>query len=93
MWYMGDGWGWWMLFGSLMMIGFWAAVIWVVAALARRPEDRVGAPPPRAEPTALEVLERRYASGELSDEEFEAKKRRLAGYPARDAGATGEPRL
>lgn len=78
MWHMGDGSGWWMLWGSLMMIGFWGVVIWAVVALIRRPDDQWTAPS-RREPTALEVLERRYAGGELSDEEFEAKKRRLSG--------------
>ena len=68
-----------MLFGSLMMVAFWVAVIWAVAALTRRPEGRRGAPPPRAEPTALQILERRYANDELSDEGVEAKKRRLLG--------------
>jgi uncharacterized membrane protein len=29
--------------------------------------------------SALEVLSRRYAAGELTDEEFDAKRRRLEG--------------
>ena len=78
MWHMGDGWGWWMLFGTLMMVGFWGVLIWAVAAMVRGPRE-TSAPGARREFTALEMLERRYASGELSDEEFEAMKRRLLG--------------
>jgi uncharacterized membrane protein len=32
-----------------------------------------------ADDSALEVLRRRYAAGELTDEEFDAKRRRLEG--------------
>lgn len=77
MWHMSDSWGWWMTFGMLMMAAFWIIVIWAVIALVRRPPD----PPERTrldhEPTAREILERRYARGELTDEEFEEKRRRL----------------
>jgi uncharacterized membrane protein len=30
--------------------------------------------------SALDVLHRRYAAGELTDEEFDAKRRRLEGW-------------
>jgi putative membrane protein len=79
MWHMGDGWGWWLLVSSLMMIGFWLAVIWIVAMVLRRPPPHGEEQGPRAEPTALEILERRWAKGELTDDEFEAKKQRLSG--------------
>jgi putative membrane protein len=77
MWHMGDGWGWWMIFGSLMMVGFWIAVIWAVSAVVRGSSapGRDKASP--SDPTALEILARRYASGEISDEEFEMKRRKL----------------
>ena len=77
MWHMGDGWGWWMLSGTVMMAGFWIAIVWVFAAIARRPPDTGAERSTRAEPTALEILERRYASGELTDDEFVAMKRKL----------------
>ena len=47
-----------------------------VLALAQADGAARGA---RDEPTALEILEWRYASGELSDEEFEGMKQRLLG--------------
>ena len=31
MWGMHDGMGWWMLFGGIWMVVFWAAVIWLIA--------------------------------------------------------------
>jgi uncharacterized membrane protein len=68
------------------MAGFWVVVLWAVAAIIRHPPDLRQEPPRRAEPTALEILERRYASGELSDEEFEAKRHRLRGQ---DGAAPG----
>ena len=78
MWHMGDGWGWWMAFGTVFMIAFWLIVIWAIGNFAQRPPRE--APTPRdVEPTALEILERRYANDELTDEEFEEKRRRLLG--------------
>lgn len=77
MWHMTNGWGWWMFFGTLMMAVFWIAVIYAVIWLGRRPSDERQQPPRSEEPTPLQILERRYASGELSDEEFETKKHKL----------------
>jgi len=74
---MGDGWGWWMLFGTVMMFGSVAAIVWAVTARDRRPLERGEQQEPRAEPTAREILERRYASGELTHDEFEEMRRRL----------------
>ena len=79
MWHMGDGWGWWMLSGTVMMAGFWIAIIWVFAAITRHPPDPGGGRSTRSEPTALDILERRFASGELSEDEFVAMKRKLTG--------------
>jgi putative membrane protein len=79
-WHMGNGAGWWMVFGSVMMVVFWVAIIWAVTAVVRRPPEERGR---SSEPTALEILERRYARGELTDDEFESMKHRLNG---RDGG-------
>ncbi|MBX6378729.1 MAG: SHOCT domain-containing protein [Clostridia bacterium] len=60
----GPGWGW---VGMIIMFLFWVAVIalaaWAVAALAS----------PRVrwrEDEAIELLRRRYASGEISEEQY-----------------------
>jgi putative membrane protein len=81
MWHMGDDWGWWMIFGSLMMAAFWIVVAWAVVALIRRPPDAPPRRPPDDEPNALEILERRYARGEVSDSEFERMRALLARRP------------
>lgn len=79
MWNMDEGWGWWMASGWLWMVIFWGLIIWAVVTLTRPRGDRGGDRPAAREPTALEILERRYAGGELSEEQFEAMRRRLQG--------------
>ena len=74
MWHMGDGWGWWMVFGTIMMVAFWLMIIWAIGSLGQRPTHDTTSPPSRDQPTALEILERRYANGELTNEEFEEKR-------------------
>jgi putative membrane protein len=71
-----DGdWGWWMVVGWFWMVAFWGIVIWGVVALVQR-SNRQEPPAPR-EDDALTILERRYARGELSAEEFEGMRRTL----------------
>jgi len=84
---MNDGWDWSMTLSVLLMVGFWVALLSTVFAVTRRPSDHQ-APPPNRGPTALEILDRRYASGELSDEEFEAKRRRLRSFASRTPSGT-----
>ena len=53
MWHSGDGMGWWMLWGGLMMVFFWGAIIalvvWAVQSVGRRDDGHAqsGAIPPR----------------------------------------------
>ena len=81
MWHTGDGMGWWMGWGGLMMVLFWggiiAIIVWTVQTLTRR-EDGQGQPdaPRRA---ALDIARERYARGEITREEFEQIKRGLEG--------------
>jgi len=77
MWHMHDGWGWWMVFGWLWMIVLWGLIIWAVYAVITRIEHRSPGQPPRGEPTALEILEQRYARGEITTEQFEEMRQRL----------------
>jgi putative membrane protein len=77
MWHMGDGWGWWMGFGSIWMVLFWVGIIWAVLTLRARWTGEQNRPP-QDEGTALEILERRYARGELSDEQYEMLRHRLS---------------
>ncbi|MDZ7727974.1 MAG: SHOCT domain-containing protein [Dehalococcoidia bacterium] len=79
----------WMIFGPLSMIIFWGVVIWAVVTLVTRsnqPSQGSGTGSAAAnapghanrEPTsALQILEERFARGEISQEEFEEKRRVL----------------
>jgi len=62
--------------GGILMLLFWAAVIGggvlLVAGLGRQ-----NAPPTERDDTPLEILKRRYASGEIDHDEFERIKESL----------------
>ncbi len=75
MWDMGDGWGWWMMVGWVWMLVFWGLIIWAVVTVI----DRLGGERRSAGGDALDILERRYARGELNHDEFEEMRRRLTG--------------
>lgn len=69
-----DGWSaWHMGFGMLMMLLFWIAIIaftiWVVRQIPWSRE--------REETSALEILKRRYARGEIDKTEYEQRKKDL----------------
>jgi putative membrane protein len=74
-WGYGTGW-----VGMILMAAFWIAVIvgiiflirWVVISTV------TGGRGARSEESALEILKRRYARGEINKEEFEEKKKDLA---------------
>lgn len=78
-----DGWnghmgwdgGWWMLiWGTLMMAGFVSLVVWLVRSTeGGRPH------PPREDPTASarRILAERFASGELTTDEYRERSAEL----------------
>jgi putative membrane protein len=80
-----DGYGWpWGLamgLGGLMMLAFWGAVLVGVVLLVRGligPGSTSGRTESgRTEQTALEVLKRRYAAGEITREQFDDMRRVL----------------
>lgn len=77
-----DGWGWgWghMIFGSVMMIGFWAGVILVVILAVRwlGGGTRHKHTESSNRTQALDVLKERFARGEIDQQEFEERKRLL----------------
>ena len=72
------GWSWGgMIFGGILMILFWVAlialVVWVVRLIIRQGQ------PPREGPTQspLDIARIRYARGEITREQFEQLKRDL----------------
>jgi putative membrane protein len=73
----GMGWGYGMGgFGNIVMLAFWIAVIVGIIFLVRWLviSTRAGERSARPEDSALEILKRRYARGEINKEEFEGKK-------------------
>jgi putative membrane protein len=68
------GWGW-TLFGSIMMVAFWGALVWLFVELARGagPGSRTRDEGPK------EIADRRLARGELTLEEHERIVARLKG--------------
>ena len=66
------GWGM-MIFWIMVVIGIIFLVRWLVG------QGRKGREVPPREESALDILEKRYAKGEIDREEFERKKRDLTG--------------
>jgi putative membrane protein len=73
----GFGMGW---FGSIIMVAFWVVVIVAIIFLIRwlAVTSRSKGPGLASEESALEILKKRYARGEINKQEFEDKKRDLA---------------
>jgi putative membrane protein len=59
-------------------MGLWWVVILVAVVFLGKWVMDQRTPPPKGE-SAMEVLKRRYAGGEISKEEFEEKKRAIVG--------------
>jgi putative membrane protein len=86
---MGGGmdWGWgWMFSGGLMMVLFWGVLIALVVLAVRgltggasstTNDTHVGATRREAGAPPLEILQARYARGEISREEYETIRRDL----------------
>lgn len=67
--HMNWGWG-----GGLMML-VWVALIVAVIYWLIRAANRNSNQPPSPPESALDILKKRYARGEISKEEFEERKR------------------
>ena len=66
-------WGWGMGFGWIFMFFFWALVILGILALVKWLSGNGGA----RSKTALEILQERYARGEIDQQEYQQKRRDL----------------
>ncbi len=74
-WGYGTGW-----FGIIIMAAFWIAIIVGIVFLIRWLvlSTRTAGHKAHVEDSALEILKKRYARGEINKEEFEEKKKDLA---------------
>jgi putative membrane protein len=83
------GWGAgnWLLMGLGMLL-FWAfvvaGIVWLVHYTGRRPATPehgvpLGKPAGPVRPSALEILDERYARGEIGEEEYRARRDTLTG--------------
>lgn len=73
-WHMDGDWGWWMIIGSTWMVIFWGLLIWGAVVLFQRSNREVSGGQ-GDDPVA--ILERRYARGEITKEEFEEARTTL----------------
>ena len=78
-WHYGWGWGH-MIFGSLMMILFWGGIIVVIVVAMRwlGSGSSHGTTPATPRNKALDILQERFARGEIDKEEFEERRRLLS---------------
>ena len=73
----GFGWGWGMGFGMIGMVLFWVLIIFGIVVLVRRVSGSSASSDPSASKTALDMLNERYARGDIDQQELQAKKRDL----------------
>jgi putative membrane protein len=82
-WHPGWGWGH-MIFGGLMMLFFWGGLILLVVLLVRwlgsagGSGHAAGPAGPAGRRTPLEILQERFAKGEIEKEDYEERKRLLS---------------
>jgi putative membrane protein len=76
----GGGWGH-MLFGGFMMLSFWAGLIALVALAVRwiSTDSAGGLGSTASGKTPKQILEERFAKGEIDKQEFDDRKTALAG--------------
>jgi putative membrane protein len=70
------GWGWMMLM-PLLWIVLIGLIVWAAIRLSQRTSDRTGGQPQRDTPQ--EILDRRFASGEIDAETYRRARDTLAG--------------
>ena len=74
-WMMGGFGGMW--FMPILMIVFWGLVIWGIVALVRGVASSSNTGSSNQTDSALEILKRRYARGEINKQEYEERKKDL----------------
>lgn len=85
-----NGWDGWWFFMPLVMVAFWAVVIWIAVSLVG---TRPGAAPPERDRPATpeEILAERFARGEIDDADYRLRLDTLrARRPAESSTTRGE---
>lgn len=78
--WMHGGWSWgWMSLMMAMMVLFWGAVIVGTVWLIRSAGGSWGRERSVSTETPVEILDRRFAEGEISEEDYRARREVLAG--------------
>ena len=79
--WMHGGWGWgWMILMMIVMLLFWGAIIAGIVWLIRGASW--GSPPRErdvSKETPVDILDRRFAEGAISEEDYRARREVLAG--------------
>ncbi|MBO8174256.1 MAG: SHOCT domain-containing protein [Thermococcus sp.] len=71
------GFGYFGIFGAIFMILFWVAIIAGVVWLIKWLLESSSGTSKISKNRALEILDEKYARGEIDDEEYERRKRKL----------------
>jgi putative membrane protein len=66
--------GWWMVFGSFLWIVFWGTLVYLFVSFFRGLQT--GTPEERSDP--IEIAKRRYASGQITSDEYQRIRHDLA---------------
>jgi putative membrane protein len=79
MWHWGVGMGWWMIFGFILTVLFWAGIItlifWLIRGVIRRGNSTYDT---GSKNNALDIAKERYARGEITKEQFEKIKKDIS---------------
>jgi putative membrane protein len=73
----GSGWGWMMVVMPLVWIAITAVIVWAVFKVVQRSANPVSDQPRRETPQ--EILDRRFAAGEIDADAYTEAKAHLAG--------------
>lgn len=76
-WGFGWGWGGGMFFGPFFMIALLLLSVVLIVALVRRLNGGRDTPGVRLPPTPREILDERFAKGEIDREDYEARRKAL----------------
>ena len=75
MWGAYEGMGWWMVFGTISWLVFLGALVFVFSRVFAPRDGTTHGP---SHESALDIARRRYASGEISEEEFRRIREQLS---------------